>query len=184
MSTVQVTPEDYKFFDFLAPHRWPDIEEPTLKAYRDLVTTGEIQIETLLENALVAASQGLYQRVATNYQDFTDGSDAKKSISQFRNNDHVRDCWMNAAPVRNISTKTGLLRVLVYSKVPDKFYFFAIPPVAYKNISIIEIIMDTSVGYKDPVGIPRGKWTKCMVEDFTELATISEADATSRWLAR
>ena len=173
MSTKMATPEDYKFFDFLAPYRWPNKSKKQIAHYRELVADGELQIETVLENALAVASNGLYTRIAEDSKDFCDGSDAKKSSSQFRNNNIKRDQWTNSCAVTKLKNKTGLIRALIYSKVPDKFYFFAIPYEAYKGMNRVDISLDSSVGYREPKGIPHGKWTHYQVPDFETLATIS-----------
>ncbi len=176
MSTAIATEEDFQFFDFLAPYRWPELPRSVLGHFRQLVATGEIQIETVLENTLAKVS-GKYTRVAEDANDLSDGSEVKKVVSQFRCNDHGRDSWMNSFKVSNTRNKTGLLRVLAYSKYQKKFYFFAIPKYAYGDLPNVEIILDRSTGYREPVGIPRGKWARYQVEDFVRLATITEREA-------
>jgi hypothetical protein len=92
MSTALTTNEDYQYFDFLAPLRWPNKSKRYIKKhYRELVDHGDLQIETMLENALATSSNGAYTRIAEMAKDFTDGSDAKKSVSQFRNNQVAMD---------------------------------------------------------------------------------------------
>ena len=110
MSYTTVTPEDYKFFDFLAPKLWPDYTSEQIKLLRNQVEHGIIQIETMLENALVKRSKKSYKRIAEAYRDFCDNSDSKKSISQFRNNDIVRDCWMNSFGISGLKNKIGLIK--------------------------------------------------------------------------
>ena len=172
MSSAMVTPEDYKFFDFLAPYRWPTASPEKIKLYRELVEHGDLQIETVLENAL-AVTSGRYSRVAEVHRDFSDGSDAKKAISQFRNNDIENDRWTNSAAISGLTNKTGMIRSLVYSRYQDKFYFFAIPYSAYRGMARVDILMDSSVGYREPQGIPRGKWTAYQVDSFEQLATVT-----------
>ncbi len=183
MSSAMATPEDYKFFDFLAPYRWPSKSPAQIMHYRELIQDGDLHVETLLENALAVASDGAYRRIAEYGRDFCDNSDAKKSISQHRNNDIKRRQWTNSAAITGLSNKRGLIRALVYSKVQDKFYFFAIPYTAYQGMNRIDVLMDSSVGYKDPLGIPKGKWAKCQVDSFKRLATITHQEAEQQWLA-
>ena len=76
-----------------------------------------------------------------------------------------------------ITNKKGLIRALCYSKYSDKFYCLAIPYKMYKGLSSIELSLDKSIGYQEPAGIPKGKWTAFIVEDFNRLATITEAEA-------
>jgi hypothetical protein len=177
MSTRQVTEEDRKFFEFLAPWRWPQATPIELALYRDLVETGELQIESVLENALAMNSNGTYQRISEDGRDGTDNSDAKKATSQFRNNNIARDTWMNSFKITSLGNKIGLIRALCYSREQECFYFFAIPHKAYQGLKEVEIILDTSIGYAKPKGIPKGKWSKYQVSDFKRLATITEAEA-------
>jgi hypothetical protein len=110
--------------------------------------------------------------VAEKGRDFCDGGDAKKSISQFRNNDIARDLWTNSFAISGLSNKTGVIRAVCYSREQDKFYFFAIPYKAYKGMARVDILLDNSVGYREPKGIPKGKWTRYMVPTFEILTTI------------
>jgi hypothetical protein len=176
MSTALATAEDYKFFDFLAPYRWPNKTKKQIAAYRELVADGDLQIETVLENALVQACRGAYTRVAESSRDFCDGSDAKKSVSQFRNNNIAKDLWMNAFAITNLKKKKGVIRELCYSKEQAKFYFFAIPYKAYKGKDRVEVALDNSSGYREPIGIPKGKWTRYIIPTFERLATITPAE--------
>jgi hypothetical protein len=177
MSTRQVTEEDRKFFEFLAPWRWPNVSPLELNLYRELVETGELQIESVLENALAQNSNGTYQRISENGRDGTDNSDAKKATSQFRNNNVAKNLWMNSFKITSLGNKIGLIRALCYSREQARFYFFAIPHKAYTGLKEVEIILDTSTGYVQPKGIPQGKWAKYQVDDFKTLATITEAEA-------
>jgi hypothetical protein len=177
MSTCLATPEDFKFFDFLAPYRWPGESPKTIAKYRELVASGEIQIETLTENALVQASNGLYTRVCEDANDFSDGSESKKAVSQFRNNNIAKCQWTNSFAITNLTNKTGLVRCVCYSRQQDRFYFFAIPYKAYRNMARIDIILDSSTGYREPRGIPQGKWSHYQVDSFEQLAQLDNQGA-------
>jgi hypothetical protein len=177
MSYALVTPEDYKFFDFLAPYVWPRYTKEQIKLLRKQVEHGIIQIETMLENALANRSKKSYTRIAEAYRDFCDNSDSKKAVSCFRNNNIARDTWMNTFTVSGLKNKIGLIRAVCYSREQDEFYFFAIPHKAYKGKKMVEIILDNSVGYRDPIGIPKGKWTRYQLDTFDQLATITEREA-------
>ena len=176
MSSVATTPEDYRFFDFLAPYRWPGKTPAQIMHYRELIEDGDLHIETLLENALAVQSEGLYKRIAKNYMDFTDRSDAKKSVSQHRNNDIKRRRWTNSCAITGLKGKLGVIRAVCYSKARDQFYFFAIPHKAYSGMNRVDILLDCSVGYEKPKGIPKGKWTRYQVDSFKRLATITEEE--------
>ena len=177
MSTKLAIPEDYKFFDFLTPFRWPYKSLEHIELYRELVQHGDLQIETILENALAQASNKTYTRIAENHADFSDGSDAKKAISCFRNNNKAKNHWMNTFAITNLKNKTGLIRALCYSRYQEKFYCFAIPYPAYKGKSNLEIMLDNSTGYQEPLGIPKGKWSQFLVKDFKTLANITHEQA-------
>lgn len=181
MSTQLVTNEDYLFFDYLAPYRWPGKTKKQIAAYRELIATGEIQIETVLENALCTASNGAYDRVCEDSFDHSDGSDAKKVVSQFRCNDHRKDHWTNSWKISNIRNKTGLIRALCLSKQTGQFHHYAIPYLAYRDLTVIELTLDTSRGYREPKGIPNpnSKWQIYEVEDFTKLAQVTHEEQTA-----
>jgi len=177
MSNTLTIDADYKFFDFLAKYRWPKKTKKQIAAYRELVHDGDIDISTMLENALAICSNGKYKRIAEAYRDFCDGSDAKKSISSFRNNDIARNSWTNSFAISGLKKKTGLIRAVCYSTYQDKFYYFAIPHKVYVGRDRIDVGLDNSVGYKEPIGIPKGKWTAYQVETFEQLAIITEKQA-------
>jgi hypothetical protein len=178
MSTALVTPEDYKFFDFLAPYRWPNESLETIALYRTLVETGEIQIETLLENALAVHSAGKMTRVAQEGHDFYPClSDAKKAVSCFRRNNKATDNWMNSITISGLKNKVGLIRALCYSKVEDTFYCIVLPHSVYTGRKMVEMVLFSNVGYKEPTGVAKGKWVPFIVNDFNRLATITPAEA-------
>jgi len=177
MSYTTVTPEDYKFFDFLAPKLWPNYTPEQIKLLRNQVEHGIIQIETMLENALAKRSKRAYKRIAEAYRDFCDNSDSKKAVSQFRNNNIARDQWMNSFSISGLKNKIGLIRAVCYSKQQDKFYFFAIPYKAYNGMNRVDILLDSSSGYQEPQGIPKGKWVRYEIPTFDGLATITETEA-------
>lgn len=178
MSTMEVTPEDYAFFDLLYPYVFPNISEECLIFARNCVSNGIIQIETLLENALANCSNGLYHKEATAYRDFSDNSDAKKFVSQFRNNNKKRGEWTNSFVIRGLGNKVGMIRGVGYSKIAKQFFFFGIPHEAYVGLDQIEITLDRfynhhgSIMELSPLGIPKGKWSKYQVSSFEELANI------------
>lgn len=184
MSTTMVTNEDYKFFDLLAPYVFKNSPKQHIEFARNLVELGIIHVETMLENALALNSGGLYQRLAEHGRDFTDNSDAKKAVSVFRCNNKLRNTWMNTFTISGIKNKVGLIRAVCYSKQQNQFYFYAIPHCAYRGLQAVEIILDCSSGYRDPQGIPQGKWVKYQVDSFDQLSTISEEEAEQRLYRR
>lgn len=92
-----------------------------------LLQKGFLQVSTIFEHAL--AEVGGHTVISTDCADISDGSDAKLVT--------VRNCNSGktySAPVSGIYNKTGSLRVQVYERKQDKFYYFAIPNAAYKTI--------------------------------------------------
>jgi hypothetical protein len=182
MSTRIATEADFAFFDELALHRWPDKTKEQRDVYRELVETGEIQIETLLENTLAIQSEGMYERVCKNEYDFSDGSDAKKSVSQPRTNYKLRGSFRNDFKISKVGNKIGMIRAMCYSTMQKKFYYFAIPRSEYQELNDINITLDSidiySINEKAAQGVPQGKWAKFMVPDFKTLAIIKDNEAT------
>lgn len=188
MSSMQTTPEDYKFFDFLSDYCWPDQTRRQRDHYRALVADGYLHIETMLENALANASAGQYRRIAEAYRDFTDGSDAKKAVSQYRNNIRPRPGvtphWTNSIRITGLERKRGLIRAVCYSKYADRFLFWAIPYEAYAGRAAVEINLDSYRHMPGPVlGLPQGNLTLgcCEVASFEELSRITHAQALKRY---
>ena len=95
-----------------------------------LLMMGVIQVSTAFEQAL--AAQGGHEVVSLDKGDlYRDGcySDAKLSSARTHGSGKIY-----GAPVTNIFNKTGTLRVQVYERKQDRFYYFAIPRGAYIDI--------------------------------------------------
>ncbi len=152
--------DDSKFFEVCFSKAHPDMSQEVSKLIEtEIMKTGEIQIETLIENALEAV--GGPKKNSTFGMDFEDGSDAKKSC--------VGICSMGrlyAGHVTRIITKVGSLRVMMYERIQDKFYYFFIPKESYYGYKLIEIPFTFS-------GEPKrkNKWWKYEVSSFEEMAT-------------
>lgn len=135
------------------------------RTVEDFLTRGRIQVSSTFEEAIATVSG--FSVVSTNTHDISDGSDAKLSCVR------TSGKGLNySAPVTNIYGKTGILRVQVYERKQDKFYYFAIPRDAYSHIprtSNIEIPFEMD-------GTPK-RTNRCMVNwwdyemaSFTEMA--------------
>jgi hypothetical protein len=92
-----------------------------------LSEVGLLQVSTGFEYAI--ATVGGFTVISTNEADISDGSDAK--LSSVRTSGYGRSY---TAPVTNLYNKTGALRVQVYERKQDKFYYFVIPHAAYQHI--------------------------------------------------
>jgi len=131
----------------------------------DLLQLGVLEVSTGFEHAL--AHEGGCTVTSTDSEDLSNGDDAKLST--------VRTCSLGtaySAPVTNISGKTGALRVQVYERKQNLFYYFVISNWAYSHIprsSNIEIPFELN-------GDPRRRnrcavnWWQFEVDSFEELA--------------
>tara|TARA_R100000808_G_scaffold24721_1_gene57857 strand:+ start:4132 stop:4626 length:495 start_codon:yes stop_codon:yes gene_type:complete len=152
---------DIRFLNFLWPFtKWSNENKINKSVYDELISAGEIQIETLYENTLAYQSNGKFIKESGDGRDFSDGSDAKKSTVRWRNKRNHYD-----APVTGILNKIGDLRVLVYEWNLDKFYFFKIPHSIYTGMKYIEIPFDKET-YEPK---RKNKWWGYEVPSFEEL---------------
>ena len=73
-----------KFLDHLWDYsRWSKNNVISYDQYKTLLNVGEIQIETFIENVIADNSGGTFVKESGDGRDFSDNSDAKKSIVQF-----------------------------------------------------------------------------------------------------
>ena len=130
-----------------------------------LLDLGLIQVSTAFEQAL--AKVGKHDLVSQDCGDLIkDGVYSDAKLSSVRLSSYGRSY---SAPVTNIHNKRGSLRVQVYERIREKFYYFVIPEKAYKHIpksSNIEIPFDHD-------GTPKvaNHWWQWNVSSFVELAT-------------
>ena len=152
---------DIRFLNFLWPYtKWSKENKIKKSVYDELISAGEIQIETLYENNLAYQSGGNFIKESGNGRDFSDGSDAKKSTVRWRAMRKSYD-----APVTGILNKIGDLRVLGYEWNLDKFYFFKIPHSVYNGMKYIEIPFDI----KTFIPKRKNKWWEYELSSFEEL---------------
>jgi len=166
--------EDRLFFEELYDKAHPNTLLEHKEHARQLTEVGEIQIETMLENA-IANVNGNIKRISVDGKDFDDGSDAKKTVS--RTHSYGKAHGIN---ISNVHTKIGTLRVMALNKITTKFLYFAIPHEAYKHITSstnnIEIPIDMETGelitdYENRRGKnPKVIWAEYQVGSFEEMA--------------
>lgn len=129
------------------------------KAYPD----GEITVERLIEDNLVNGTQvaelaisrtsGIPMDSIGYGMDLEDGSDVKTCTVQLIRNktwlekDKIRTGEYNisethAAPVKQISNKIGLLRIIVYNPFSDRTHFLLVPKSAYTHLKVVKITFD------------------------------------------
>lgn len=139
----------------------PDYSAACQTTVQWAMALGGLQVSTFFEQAL--AHQGGFTVISTDAADLSDGSDGKLSTVR-----HSRYGTNYSAPVTGIFGKTGTLRVQVYERIQNKFYYFLIPRSAYQHIkktSNIEIPFELS-------GTPRRRnvcvinWWQFQVPDF------------------
>ena len=109
------------FMEYLP--NWNAYDPETLAS---LLHDGMLEVSTCFENAV--ANVGGYKVISENHADLSDGSDCKLASARTH-------CYgtIYAAPVSNIATKTGTLRVQVYERILDNFHYFKVPRAAYEH---------------------------------------------------
>ena len=134
-----------------------------------LLEDGIIQVSTAFEHAL--ANVGGHTVVS---YDVSDGSEAK--ISSVRTSGYGK---LYGAPIKGVSGKTGLLRIQVYERKQDQFYYFCIPRYAYEHIprtSNIEIPFELNgTPRKIPLRSVKRNWWNYEVATFEEMAKFANS---------
>lgn len=150
--------------------KMPDAATWCKDTLESLLNQGFIQVSTVFEHAI--AHVGGHKVISLDAADIDDGtpggSDAK--LATVRTSSYGK---RYGAPVTSVSGKTGTLRVQVYERKQDKFYYFLIPNEAYKHIpktSNIEIPFELD---GTPRRQPRGRyiqnWWDYEVDTFEEM---------------
>ena len=148
--------------------KFSELDERTVQALLEL---GVLQVSTAFEHAL--AHIGLHQVVSLDKGDlYRNGSYSDAKLSSVRTSGYGKQY---SAPVTNIFNKTGTLRVQVYERKQNKFYYFAIPRRAYIDVpcsSNIEIPFEMN---GDPRRVPRRRvyvnWWKYEVASWELMAS-------------
>lgn len=138
----------------------PNIDSLCASTINSLLNMGILQVSTAFEHAL--ANVGGFEVVSANGYDGSDGSDAKLSTVRYRNKGKAY-----SACVSGTKNKTGKLRVQVYERITNKFYYFVIPHKSYTRITYLEIPFNLD-------GTPKvnAKWWAYNVNTFVQLSTI------------
>jgi hypothetical protein len=93
------------------------------KTVDTLLSQGVLQVSTAFEHAL--AHVGKHRLVSESRGDlYRNGSYSDAKLSSVRTSGYGKSY---TAPVTNIFNKTGTLRVQVYERKQNKFFYFAIP---------------------------------------------------------
>lgn len=133
------------------------------KTISEMLSMGIIQVSTAFEHAL--AKVGGYSVVSEAGRDGSDGSDAKLSSVRLRAQNTAYSAW-----VSNTAGKTGKLRVQVYERKQNKFYYFVIPHKVYSTVKYLEIPFDLEGNPTRVTRNGKNKWWACEVNTFELLA--------------
>ena len=151
--------------------RIPGFHKVCDKTVETLAQLGGLQVSTLFEQAL--AITGGHKVVSLDKGDlYRNGAYSDAKLSSARTSGHGKDY---RAPVTSIFNKTGTLRVQVYERKQNRFFYFAIPRRAYIEVpksSNIEIPFEID---GTPRRVPMRKvyvnWWRYEVESWEEMAT-------------
>ena len=104
--------------------------QSSLESLQQMVPEGVIQIDALVEVAMSSCNKKLKRIIgAQDGMDFTDGSDAKKTILCYNNS---KSSYTASVNVKN---KTGTLRVVVAVPHECRVVFFKIPYSEYESVT-------------------------------------------------
>jgi hypothetical protein len=132
-----------------------------------MLDQGLLQVSTAYEHAL--ADLGGYQVVSEDGRDLNDPCNSDAKLSSVRTSDKQT---RYTACIGNVHGKIGSLRVCVYERKLNKFYYFHIPRAAYQHItstSNIEIPFDQS-GSPKRVNKSTVNWWDYEEHTFDDLA--------------
>jgi len=119
-----------KHFENIVPYLYPDINKRDKKLLDALLDDGIIEVSTALEKA--QSKIGSHTHVSQHQGDlFRNGEYSDSKLSTVRTSTYGTSY---SAPVTNLANKTGALRVQMYERKKDKFFYFVIPHHAYKHI--------------------------------------------------
>jgi hypothetical protein len=151
--------------------RLPGVDTCCRDTIQHLLALGIVQVSTAFEQVL--ARVGGHDMVSLDKGDLLRGgkySDAK--LASVRTYGYGR---YYGAPVTNIWGKTGMLRVQVYERKQNRFFYFAIPRRAYIHIpktSNIEIPFELDGSPKRvPVRKVKVNWWNYEVQSFETMAS-------------
>lgn len=126
-------PIDIAFYNIFKPYLDRQIQHSNKKftLCDDTVThfleNGLIQVSTVFETVMAHLTGSTV--TSEDHCDLSNGADCKLSTVRFH-----RDGNSYSAPVTGLYNKTGTLYVACYERYDHKFYYFAIPYWAYKDI--------------------------------------------------
>ena len=123
-----------------------------------LLKDNYIEVSSAFEKTV--ALLGKYDVISESHADLSDGSDCKLSSV-------YDDGSVYGAQIIGLKHKTGKLRVQLYERITNKFYYFVIPNYLYNGMVKIKIPFTYN-------GDPKrdNKWWGLEVKTFEELASL------------
>jgi hypothetical protein len=123
-----------------------------------LLKDNYIEVSSAFEKTV--ALVGKYDVISESHADLSDGSDCKLSTV-------YGDGRVYVGQVTGFKHKTGKLRVQLYERITNKFYYFVIPYHWYNDMVKIKIPFTFN-------GVPKrdNKWWNLEVKTFEELASL------------
>jgi len=150
----------------------PNIGQYCKETLRRILNLGGTQVSTLFEHAV--AQEGGHQVVSLDKGDLERNgvySDAK--LSSVRTSSYGT---VYSAPIRNTQNKVGTIRVQIYERKQNKFYYFAIPFDAHKEVpksSNIEIPFEMDgTPRRIPLRRVNMNWWMYEVKTFQDMAIV------------
>lgn len=161
---------DIRFFEEFS--RYLNYTDEELKHLQKAIFDGLLQRERLVELAVSRVS-GI-KLDSTHGMDMADSSDVKTVVSVGRKNNKNTGQWVNSFKVPRVYTKVGDLRIVAYNKILDQFHYFFVPYSAYRNIKVLEIVLETHTNHGSEfefTGLPNRnkKWWNYEVDSFEDL---------------
>jgi hypothetical protein len=125
-----------------------------------LLNMGIIQVSTAIEHAVAYA--GGTTVVSEDKYDLANGDEVKAASARLRGYGKSYDAYIS-----NTKGKNGNLRVQIYERITNKFYYFVIPHSQYSRVTYLEIPFHLN-------GNPKysNHWWEWEVESFEKMSKV------------
>ena len=160
LSSIQL---EIAHFNNIKPHL-PDSENWCWKTVEALLNKGLIQVSTAVEHAI--AHKAGTTVVSEDKNDLANGDEVKTSSVRLRASGRSYDAYIS-----NTKGKEANLRVQVYERLTNKFYYFVIPHSKYSKVTYLEIPF-----HRDGTPKYNNHWWTWEVDTFEEMSTVHWVD--------